>query len=317
MQFSCQTFSDAGDHAAVLDGWDQRYFQLGSGKFESSMWQLSLDALHVFYETANQRVTQQVTPPKDTIAFGLPLGETAPYTFAGRALAVNSLIVARGSREFVMHSPENMQLIGVELSLDAFSRLASRCQGKRCIDQPNGPPILSIPVDRLRRVGIRLLQLLRAIESEPQILSNDRAEARIEQQIVDAISELLDDEMLGVRADFTQLCHSEIVERTRQLVLQSGDEPITVQQLCEQLKVSRRTIQNSFQTVTGLTPVEYMRSIRLNLVRNLLRKTHPNELTVRDAAQLWGFLHLGHFAHDYRYQFGESPSDTRLNAVHA
>lgn len=316
MQFACQTFSDASDHAAALGGWDQRYFQLGSGKFESSIWQLSLDALHVFYETANQRVIQQVTPPKDTIAFGLPLAVTAPYTFAGRPLTPNSLLVARGNREFVMHSPENLQLLGVELSLDAFSRLAPPGQGRRFIDQANGQPILSIPADRLRRVGIRLLQLLRAIESEPQILSNDQAEARIKEQVADAICELLDEEPSGTHADFTRLCHSEIVERTRQLVMQSGDEPVTVQQLCEQLKVSRRTIQNGFQTVTGLTPVEYMRSIRLNLVRNLLKTTRSDELTVRDAAQLWGFLHLGHFSHDYRCQFGESPSDTRSKALH-
>ena len=311
MRFACQTFIDAGDHAAVLEGWDQRYFQLGSGKFESSMWQLSLDALHIFYETANRRVAQQVTPPRDTIAFGLPVGETAPYTFAGRALAADSLMVARGNREFVMHSPENMKLIGVEVSLDAFSRFAPTSEVRRYIERPNGPPILSVSPERLKQVGARLLQLLRVIESEPEILSNDCAEARVRAQIVDAISELLDDEMSDTRADFTQLCHSEIVERTRQLVLQSGDEPITVQQLCELLKVSRRTIQNSFQTMTGLTPVEYMRSIRLNLVRNFLRTTRPEEFTIRDAAQLWGFLHLGHFAHDYRCQFGESPSDTR------
>ncbi|HKR42364.1 MAG TPA: helix-turn-helix domain-containing protein [Paraburkholderia sp.] len=315
MQFVCQSFTDAGDHAAVLEGWDQRYFQLGSGKFESAMWQLSLDALHVFYETANQRVAQQVMPPKDTIAFGLPIGEAVPYTFAGRPLAPDSLIVARGNREFVMHSPESMQLIGVEVSLDEFSKFAPTGEGRRYIDQPNGPPILSVSPERLQLLSARLLQLLHAIESEPEILKNSRAEGRIREQIVDSICEMLDDDMSGPRADFTKLCHSEIVERTRHLVLESGDEPVTVQQLCDQLKVSRRTIQNSFHTVTGLTPVEYMRSIRLNLVRNLLRTAPSDEITIRDAAQRWGFLHLGHFAHDYRCQFGESPSATRSNSL--
>ncbi|MNW20549.1 transcriptional regulator EutR [compost metagenome] len=32
---------------------------------------------------------------------------------------------------------------------------------------------------------------------------------------------------------------------------------------------------------------------------------------VRDVAQKYGFLHLGHFAAQYRARFGERPSDTR------
>jgi transcriptional regulator GlxA family with amidase domain len=36
---------------------------------------------------------------------------------------------------------------------------------------------------------------------------------------------------------------------------------------------------------------------------------------VRDVAQKYGFLHLGHFAAQYRARFGERPSETRERQV--
>jgi AraC-like DNA-binding protein len=36
----------------------------------------------------------------------------------------------------------------------------------------------------------------------------------------------------------------------------------------------------------------------------------PDDLTVTDVAERWGFGHLGNFALHYRKRFGESPSQT-------
>jgi transcriptional regulator GlxA family with amidase domain len=80
--------------------------------------------------------------------------------------------------------------------------------------------------------------------------------------------------------------------------------------LCEKLRVSRRTIQNSFQSVTQMNPVSYLRAVRLAQVRRLLTTTSPNEIPVREAAMRWGFSNLGHFASDYKSLFGELPSQT-------
>jgi AraC family transcriptional regulator, ethanolamine operon transcriptional activator len=102
-----------------------------------------------------------------------------------------------------------------------------------------------------------------------------------------------------------------LVRRCQELIVASGDTPLSILDLCEQLRVSRRTLQNSFQAVTGLRPVEYLRNLRLNAVRRRLIATAASEKNVGEVAVAMGFFHLSHFAAHYRELFGESPSETR------
>ncbi|PWV99046.1 AraC-like DNA-binding protein [Hoeflea marina] len=81
--------------------------------------------------------------------------------------------------------------------------------------------------------------------------------------------------------------------------------------ICQELRVSRRALQYAFLDYAGLTPLEYLRRVRLNGARKLLRESGPQSITVTEAAMRFGFLHLGRFALDYKALFGESPSTTR------
>ena len=58
----------------------------------------------------------------------------------------------------------------------------------------------------------------------------------------------------------------------------------------------------------GMPPAHYMKVHRLNGARNDLCLEPP--VKVSDAANKWGFWHLGQFANDYEKLFGELPSDT-------
>jgi AraC family ethanolamine operon transcriptional activator len=97
-----------------------------------------------------------------------------------------------------------------------------------------------------------------------------------------------------------------VVERAQQCVRERLGQPPTVAELCEQLGVSRRTLQTSFQDTWGMGPLAWLRMLRLNAVRRAL-KTAPSVTT---AATQLGFWHFGRFSHDYQALFGELPSQT-------
>lgn len=63
-----------------------------------------------------------------------------------------------------------------------------------------------------------------------------------------------------------------------------------------------------------ISPVTYLRTMRLNRVRSELRQCPAS--TVGDVAARWGFWHLSRFAREYRALFGELPSAT-LKALNA
>ncbi|HXZ06694.1 MAG TPA: helix-turn-helix domain-containing protein, partial [Paraburkholderia sp.] len=98
-----------------------------------------------------------------------------------------------------------------------------------------------------------------------------------------------------------------LVSEARDYVLANRDRPVGVPELCEQLHMSRRTLQYCFQDVLGMAPATYLRAIRLNGAR---RELGEAARPVQDVAAAWGFWHLSQFATDYRKLFGKRPSET-------
>jgi hypothetical protein len=69
-------------------------------------------------------------------------------------------------------------------------------------------------------------------------------------------------------------------------------EPLSLLELCRELGVSERTLHYAFQQVRGLSPMAYLRALRLNAVRQEL-KAAPDTAKVQAIAQRWGFWHPG------------------------
>jgi AraC family ethanolamine operon transcriptional activator len=95
------------------------------------------------------------------------------------------------------------------------------------------------------------------------------------------------------------------------------EDALTVEDLCRELGVSRRTLQYSFREVLRVNPVSYLRALRLNGVRRALKSADQRCGSVQDIAARWGFWHLSHFACDYRRMFGELPSETLSRSAYA
>ena len=85
--------------------------------------------------------------------------------------------------------------------------------------------------------------------------------------------------------------------------------PLTVAELCSNIGVSAPTLYRAFQEQFGVSPKQYIQIRRLCGVREQLFAKDGKE-SIADAANNWGFWHMGQFAADYRQHFGELPSET-------
>lgn len=98
------------------------------------------------------------------------------------------------------------------------------------------------------------------------------------------------------------------VRRAAQLVEQRADEPWTVEGLAREVSVGARALQSGFRRELGVTPMQYLREIRLQRARNEL--LNGSDQRVSEIAVKWGFYHLGRFSQQYRRRFGVHPSET-------
>jgi len=66
----------------------------------------------------------------------------------------------------------------------------------------------------------------------------------------------------------------------------------------------------TFNTHHGVSPIQYVKLIRLEAVRRSLANSDPLSITVGGVASEFGFRQLGRFSAEYRKVYGEIPSVT-------
>jgi AraC-like DNA-binding protein len=79
---------------------------------------------------------------------------------------------------------------------------------------------------------------------------------------------------------------------------------ISISNLADHVNVSRTVLYNKIKGLTGFSPVEFIRSMKMNIALKLLE----NGYNVSEAAYKTGFSDVKYFSRLFKAQFGYSPS---------
>jgi AraC-like DNA-binding protein len=91
--------------------------------------------------------------------------------------------------------------------------------------------------------------------------------------------------------------------------------PTTVTSLAARTHVSVRALQQGFRDYLGMSPMTYLREVRLRRAHQMLQDCDPSAVTVASVAYQWGFSNLGRFSAAHTHRYGESPSETLRRSV--
>jgi AraC-like DNA-binding protein len=83
-------------------------------------------------------------------------------------------------------------------------------------------------------------------------------------------------------------------------------EPMSVNTLAEQVALSPSAFSRLFRDVTGRSPYQYVKELRLNRARDLLVE---GRLGVTDVSRAIGYASASHFIKEFRSRFGSTPRD--------
>jgi AraC-like DNA-binding protein len=101
------------------------------------------------------------------------------------------------------------------------------------------------------------------------------------------------------------------VRRVEDHIRQHYAETLTIETLASVAGVSTRTLFSGFRDFRQVTPMAYLKTIRLDKAREALQAGDTDDSAgVTKVALDSGFSHLGRFAQAYRSRFGELPSAT-------
>lgn len=305
-----RTARDADDHAHNLSLWEQSYDQFSSGRFTGRLTELWLPRLQLFQESANQALQQSCAAWADSLWFGLPAPHRAVSRLDAQPIPEDTILFRPGGHEFELNTPKNYNIFGIVVDQDLLlSHLMPEDLDVGGLLQ-NGGTLKVTPA--LYQQMLRTLNQALFDPSPPGATNTPEG-------LQDTVLELLCAAITqGVQptpgADYSRIRRSrQIVQQARELVLSQASQRLSIAEICRQLHISRRTLQYSFQEVVGLSPLTYLRILKLNQVRRRLHNTQDFASRVTHAATTWGFEHLGQFSQDYRQLFGESPSATLKN----
>lgn len=308
-------FRDVHIHAATIQQWNQDYSQLTAGCAESSLMQLTTTGSHLFLEQINQRVVQSGVAPRGKMCFAVPINVPGSIRMQGREADDSSLFFLHGGEEFMFHMPMGMELLSITFERELFEQALEQTASAKELNRLLRQPVIRVSPHRFAQARHRLLALFSQALVYEDLDSTPDLEAALEQAMLGELLQLMTDPACDKHQRTPSSTRSFIVEKCHRLTTAKMINVPSVIDLCERLQVSRRTLQNSFRSVAETTPLNYLRSVRLNGVRRTLMSTHACELTIGDAAAQFGFYHLSHFAAEYQGLFAELPSHTARAAI--
>ncbi len=136
--------------------------------------------------------------------------------------------------------------------------------------------------------NILLQRALQLVEKHRQIEKKERMEAISEPKTIEAVSD--DEKFLS---QITSLIEDHI-----------GDFELNVNSLCEQMGMGNKLVYRKLKQLTGQTPVEYIKNIRMKKAAMLLGQ---QKFTVAEVMYMVGFSNSSYFSKCFQAEFGVTP----------
>jgi len=294
-----------------LEVLDQDLVQLEKRPLRARRLAVRLEDCLVIFHSTNQRMRVRTALRDDLLAF-LAFGPRTRGTLNGVAVRPGQLLVATaGSRVDIITEPGHESVAILVPPAVMASRLAERKQ--RAALAPEGVAFLEVPAPRSRDMfewGKRLARL--AAQQPARFARGKAAPAAAKGALLRLLHAAIDaahPPRFG-RGDRTLEGQGRIVRLAEEHAAAHLGDHLYVEDLCVALGVSERTLEYAFAKVMHLSPVAFLRRLRLHRVRQALRSATRGSTTVSIEALNGGFSHFGEFSRAYRELFGELPSET-------
>ncbi|WP_018651128.1 AraC family transcriptional regulator [Actinobacillus capsulatus] len=103
-----------------------------------------------------------------------------------------------------------------------------------------------------------------------------------------------------------QNSHLQKIKKVCHYIQTNLAEKFSVAQLARMVNMGESSFYQHFKIITGLTPIQYQKSMRLNQAQKLLAE---NQFSVTQTAYQIGYESLSQFSREYKRQFGVSPRE--------
>ncbi|TCK08561.1 helix-turn-helix domain-containing protein [Marinobacterium mangrovicola] len=321
MDICTATFNEVNQHASSLTQWPQEYDQVTEGRFEGYLNDARIGPVRLFRERMNCGVAQHTHTPAGQYGLLIPLRlDPRKTSDQARCVLSEGITLLPFDQDFFFVAPPETDYTVIALD-QAYMESTLSAEDLELLRSSRRSQGVSLTPQQLAIARSNMLSHLEEIEALTMETTGcskgacPRSTASVECGIRDRLLllalELYDQALEQGTPQPLGNYHHHIVNASHAYVTSEEGATASILQLCRELDIPRRSLNYSFEKVTGSSPTQYLRSVKLNAARRQLLTT---ELPITSVAANWGFFHLGYFGQEYRRLFGETPSATRANS---
>lgn len=296
-----------GRLAAIFGEVKPRCYQIESGRMELDARVLRLPQAFACHIASNVGLAIDVSWHDERVGIALAANGQRPVQVYGRSLDADTAALGIGPSDLHLllaathpvlgcHSPladvsAAAELLGLpEIARERHELKIQRFNDTRCA-------VLRRFIDDITTSSPR---------TEALLLDNPR---ELGERVARALATFLADKDARAHAVAIASARRRAVRRITEAVSANSRRRYTLSDLCGIACVSPRTLEYAFYDNFRLSPLAYVRALRLQGARHALLR-RGDGAGVSEIALEYGFTHLGKFSVDYRRMFGERPSET-------
>jgi AraC family transcriptional regulator, ethanolamine operon transcriptional activator len=280
--------------------------QIDPGPFEAESFQSRICGTSLSVFGSRRALAQYGHLPADMITFAFATTEP-PALWQGRSFGLNDLLLGGPNAEIDVVSPAGFGWASMSVPRGAV-KIAAVGRVIESIAEPTSSAVARVErgrADELRKTfnGLVRGMMTRRLDSNAAAWAMRQQEELLRTLLLCALDDAHEIQPIGVDQ------RSHVVRTVLAAVKHHPDEVPSLQELGRIAGASERALHYAFVQRYGLPPARFIKVYRLNRVRAELKQLDPLKARIADVANKWGFWHMGMFAKDYRYWFGELPSE--------
>jgi AraC family ethanolamine operon transcriptional activator len=288
---------------------NRSYTQLQAGVQNSYYAEANLGEVQIFREKLSVGSRIEASPADVFVPFAFVFPRSGDFRFCGKTHQENTIIQASGGAWDVCFK-DSLDYVCTAFECSSLKYNYEKLTG-RSLPQEwlTSQPVITYP-DALLRYSHGVAKILREVQDRPAILKSTEAQRTLNAEVLklalDALNPTID------LTDTIALQTNRIrgVRRVIDFLQAHADQVPTIAQLCDIAELSERSLEYGFREYLDITPIRYLRIVRLNGVRRDLLNITNHKTQVSDIALKWGFVEFGRFAGEYKQMFDELPSET-------
>jgi len=256
---------------------------------------LKLPSMQISYTHMSGGVMFDFVSPEGCITFSLMQNIHQKACIDQMKLETGMIAVTDDTKVYNLVCSDRVEMIDISLNENADPLLLKKL--RKIVD--------NYVLDDNQKMGMLLKGI---IDEYAQVTCiNEHNSEKIEQHITECMLQILDIQEVQI----PHFSKSELIAlEIKRDFFKHMDHTKSVSELAKHYHISEKSLQNSFKALFNLTPNQYMRILKLNLVHHELIQGSTDQISVSKIARKWGFSHMGRFSKYYKELFGENPSVT-------